>query len=58
MLSNWNETSEGNPELIDGFEELPPKAQEKVRRALAQVHVDDEDWNGVRLDQDDLHFTC
>ncbi|KAF2487891.1 hypothetical protein BDY17DRAFT_320403 [Neohortaea acidophila] len=46
VLSNWNETSEGNPELIDGFEELPPKAQEKVRRALAQVHVDDEDWNG------------
>lgn len=36
-----------NMELVDGFEDLPEPAQEKVKRALEQGHVDDEDWNGV-----------
>lgn len=35
-------------EMIDGYDELPPAAQEKVKRALEQGHVDDDDWNGVR----------
>jgi hypothetical protein len=34
-------------ELVDGFDTLPEDAQEKVKRALEQGHVDDEDWNGV-----------
>lgn len=34
-------------DLVDGFEELPDEAKEKVKRALEQGHVDDEDWNGV-----------
>ena len=38
-----------DPELIDGYDELPESAQEKVKRALEQCHVDDEDWNGVRI---------
>lgn len=37
-------------ELVDGYEELPEAAQEKVKRALEQRHVDDEDWNGVCVD--------
>lgn len=36
-------------DLIDGYDELPSDAQEKVKRALEQGHVDDEDWNGVSL---------
>lgn len=32
---------------LDGYEELPKEAQEKVARAFKQGHVDDEDWNGV-----------
>jgi hypothetical protein len=34
-------------DLIDGYEELPEECQEKVRRSLKELHVDDEDWNGV-----------
>lgn len=34
-------------DLVDGFNELPKEAKEKVERALKQGHVDDEDWNGV-----------
>lgn len=33
-------------EFVDGYEDLPPEVQEKVKRALDQGHVDDEDWNG------------
>jgi hypothetical protein len=35
--------------LIDGLDTLPEDAQEKVKRALEQGHVDDDDFNGVRL---------
>lgn len=37
-------------ELVDGYEELPEDQQEKVKRAIEQCHVDDDDWNGVSLD--------
>lgn len=33
--------------VIDGFEELSPENQERVREALDQGHVADEDWKGV-----------
>ena len=33
--------------LVDGYDALPEAAQEKVKRALEQEHVDDDDWNGV-----------
>jgi hypothetical protein len=49
VLNNWWETAEKNLELIDGYDELPEDAQEKVKRALEQGHVDDEDFNGVCL---------
>ena len=48
VLHNWAASSEMDMELIDGYDVLPPAAQEKVKRALEQGHVDDEDWNGVR----------
>ena len=35
-------------ELVDGFDTLPENAQEKVKLALEQEHVEDDDWNGVR----------
>ncbi|RAK76956.1 uncharacterized protein BO72DRAFT_496568 [Aspergillus fijiensis CBS 313.89] len=31
---------------LDGFDELSEENQDKVRRALEQGHVDDEDWKG------------
>nr|POF04175.1 parp-type zinc finger-containing protein c2a9.07c [Quercus suber] len=53
VLHNWHETSEGQTDLIDGFDELPEAAQVKLQRALEQGHVDDEDWNGQEADADD-----
>jgi hypothetical protein len=34
-------------EYVDGYDTLPADAQAKVKRALEQGHVDDDDWNGV-----------
>lgn len=35
--------------MIDGLDTMPEDAQEKVKRALEQGHVDDDDFNGVCL---------
>lgn len=34
-------------ELVDGYDILPEDLQEKVKRALEEEHVDDDEWNGV-----------
>lgn len=47
VIGNWKEKSEGDMDLVDGYDDLPAEFQEKVRRAFEQGHVDDEDWNGV-----------
>ncbi|KAB8230494.1 hypothetical protein ETB97_012516 [Aspergillus alliaceus] len=31
---------------LDGFEDLDPENQEKIKKALEQGHVDDAEWNG------------
>lgn len=33
--------------VIDGWEEITDEARDKLRKALKQGHVDDEDWKGV-----------
>lgn len=48
VLHNWWETANEDLELVDGYEELPDDAKEKVKTALEECHVDDDDWNGVR----------
>lgn len=35
--------------IIDGYDEVPDWAQEKIKFALQNGHVPDEDWRGVRL---------
>lgn len=47
VLHNWWESAGEDFELIDGLDTLPDDAQEKVKRALQQGHVDDEDFSGV-----------
>lgn len=42
---------DGDFDLFDGFEDLPDDVQNKVKSALEQGHVDDEDWKGVSLDR-------
>jgi hypothetical protein len=39
--------SVGSASEIDGWDELPVEYQDKIREALEEGHVDDEDWNGV-----------
>ncbi|KAG9775777.1 hypothetical protein KCU88_g5058, partial [Aureobasidium melanogenum] len=34
------------PAILDGYDELPPEAQEKIKFALQHGHVADEDWKG------------
>lgn len=34
-------------DVLDGADELESWAQDKVKQALRQGHVDDEDWKGV-----------
>jgi hypothetical protein len=41
------ESSGDDIEMVDGYDDLPEDAKDKVRRALEQGHVDDEDWKGV-----------
>lgn len=47
MLQNINGSIEGNFDLLDGYEDLPEDDQVKVRKALEDGHVDDDDFNGV-----------
>ncbi|KAJ5918738.1 zf-PARP-domain-containing protein [Penicillium verhagenii] len=49
IKKEWQENcSEDKPDYsrLDGYDELPVELQEKVRRALEQGHIDDEDWKG------------
>ena len=41
------EAIEGNPEVIDGYEEMPEEWQEKILTMFREGHVPDEDWKGV-----------
>ena len=43
------EAIEDDLDLLDGYDEIPPDVQEKVKRAIEQGHVDDEDWRGVSV---------
>ena len=47
VLGNLQQTSAGDLDLVDGYDELPKDFQQKVERALKYGHVDDEDWKGV-----------
>lgn len=47
VIEHLKEAIEDNVDLFDGYDELPEEAQEKMRQALEQGHVDDEDWKGV-----------
>jgi hypothetical protein len=47
QIENLIETSGGDTEMVDGYDELPEEYQEKVKFALKNGHVPDEDWKGV-----------
>lgn len=35
------------PAIIDGYDEITPESQDKIKYALQNGHVHDEDWKGV-----------
>lgn len=47
VLYNWFDKADRDFDLIDGLDDLPEDAQQKVKHALEQAHVDDDEWNGV-----------
>lgn len=47
QIANLIEESEGDTDMVDGFDELPLEYQKKVEFALQHGHVPDEDWKGV-----------
>lgn len=49
IITAWEElrSNETDYDVLDGWEDLPEDWQSKIRTALAQGHVDDEDWKGV-----------
>lgn len=48
IITAWEElrSNETDYDVLDGWEDLPEDWQSKIRTALAQGHVDDEDWKG------------
>lgn len=53
QIENLIETTERDTDLVDGFDEIPAEYQEKIKFALENGHVPDEDWKGVSY----LHFS-
>ena len=43
------EAFEEDPNVLDGYDEVDEASQEKIRTALKEGHVPDEDWRGVSL---------
>jgi hypothetical protein len=37
------------PAIVDGYDEISYEAQEKIKFALQNGHVADEDWRGVSM---------
>ncbi|QMW31222.1 hypothetical protein G4B84_006603 [Aspergillus flavus NRRL3357] len=46
LNENLGDGDEKDYEQLDGFEDLTPENQEKVKKALEQGHVDDDEWKG------------
>ncbi|KAF2111718.1 hypothetical protein BDV96DRAFT_498799 [Lophiotrema nucula] len=46
QIANLQDESGGDTEMVDGFDELDEDSQQKVRYALKNGHVPDEDWKG------------
>ncbi|KAL8862103.1 MAG: hypothetical protein Q9178_001558 [Gyalolechia marmorata] len=46
QLAGLQDKLEGDVDMLDGYEDLPDDCQEKVKRAIENGHVDDDDWKG------------
>ena len=46
ILNHWRKVTQMDMDLVEGCYELAEEEQQKVKLALEQVHVDDEEWRG------------
>ncbi|KAF2645160.1 zf-PARP-domain-containing protein, partial [Massarina eburnea CBS 473.64] len=46
QVAHLQEESGGDTDMVDGYDELPAEHQEKIKYALENGHVPDEDWKG------------
>ncbi|PGH06068.1 hypothetical protein AJ80_08236 [Polytolypa hystricis UAMH7299] len=46
QIAGLNDTVDGDCTDIDGYDEISPEHQEKIREAVEQGHVADSDWKG------------
>jgi hypothetical protein len=49
QIENLIEVSGGDTDMVDGYDELPAEYQEKVRFALENGHIPDEDCTRVSI---------
>ena len=49
QIQNLEETIEGNFDFLDGYDEIDEESQTKVRKALEDGHVADDEWKGVKM---------
>lgn len=47
VVENWKEESGGDPDMLDGYEDLSAESKKKIDVALEEGRVADEDWKGV-----------
>jgi hypothetical protein len=47
QIENLIESSGGDTDMVDGYDEVPTEYQEKIDFALKNGHIPDEDWKGV-----------
>lgn len=58
QIENLRESTNGDLDYVDGYDEVPPEMQDKIKRALDQGHIDDEDWKGVNLCKAIISHAC
>lgn len=49
QIENLIEVSGGDTDMVDGYDELPAEFQEKVKFALENGHIPDEDCTHVSI---------
>ena len=47
QLENIKESIDNDIDMLDGYDEIPADLQEKIKAAIENGHVNDDDWNGV-----------
>lgn len=50
QIENIKESIDEDVDMLDGYDEIPPDLQEKIKAAIENGHVNNEDWNGVCSD--------